>query len=261
MTFRPSASAWYLSSIVAALLIAIALLFFDRTWFAWWMAAGIGVLFYAAERENDKKLFSLLALGLLLSAFAMPPVNGLIASVTPHTWDSRFSSLDDGVSVAFFRWATAHEAFRLPLVIVYDSLTFFICMSFLLSDRRVSFIRCLVLAALLAPLCYLAFPAVGPAHCGDPRAPRNCMPSLHIVWTLLAASFITPRLRWISIPFVVAMLTAVIGTGEHYLIDVAMAVPCTVAVLAVEDWVKRSLMALPGPALRRAPQPTPLEYP
>lgn len=261
VSLKPSASTWYLLSIAAALLIAMALLFFDRTWFAWWMATGIGLLFYAAGREDDRKLFSVLALGLLFSAFVMPPVNNLIASVTPHTWDSRFSDLDGGLSVAFFNCVTAREAVRLFLVIVYDSLTFFICMSFLLSDRRDSLIRCLVLAALIAPLCYLAFPAVGPAHCGDARAARNCMPSLHVVWTLLAASCIAPRLRWIAIPFVVLMLTAVIGTGEHYVIDIAMAVPVTVAMLAADGWLRHSSRLLPGAIPQPTTQQAPLEFP
>lgn len=45
---------------------------------------------------------------------------------------------------------TADEEDRLLLITVYDSLTFFICTSFLLSERRTALIRCLLIAALLA---------------------------------------------------------------------------------------------------------------
>ena len=73
------------------------------------------------------------------------------------------------------------------------------------------------------------------------------MPSLHIAWTLLGAGFIRPRIRWIALPFLLLMMTAVIGTGEHYLIDVVLAVPYTFAVLCVEESVAKWIaVARPG---------------
>jgi hypothetical protein len=180
MFFKLSAGTWYLLSIVAALLSAITCVLVRPCQFTYWMAAGIGMLFYAARKEEDRKPFSILAFGLLLSAVLMPWVNDRIASVTAHTWDVTFSRLGAGASIAFFHWVTAHEEIRLLLITVYDSLTFFICTSFLLSEHRRALIRCLLIAALLAPVCYLAFPAVGPGHLADPGAPRSCMPSLHV---------------------------------------------------------------------------------
>jgi hypothetical protein len=37
------------------------------------------------------------------------------------------------------------------------------------------------------------------------------------------------------------MLTAVIGTGEHYVIDIVLAVPYSVMVAELEDWMSLSL--------------------
>ncbi|MGB6871085.1 MAG: hypothetical protein WBD93_15845 [Acidobacteriaceae bacterium] len=102
MFFKLSAGTLYLLSVVAALLIAIACVLVRPCQFTYWMAAGIGMLFYAARKEDDSKPFSILAFGLLISALVMPWVNDRIASVTVHTWDATFRRLGAGRALHSF---------------------------------------------------------------------------------------------------------------------------------------------------------------
>ncbi len=74
-------------------------------------------------------------------------------------------------------------------------------------------------------------PAVGPAWVGVVNAPRNAMPSLHMTWALLALWYSPRRLLWASAVSVRLTALATVGLGEHYLIDLAAAVPFTWAVV------------------------------
>jgi hypothetical protein len=96
----------------------------------------------------------------------------------------------------------------------------------------------LVLAGIGYVLYGLA-PVVGPApHFGDAfpfptgRAhfpqPRNCVPSLHTAWVLMA--FLASRgmswpIRFLTGFWLAVILIATVGSGEHYLTDLVVAVP------------------------------------
>ena len=75
-----------------------------------------------------------------------------------------------------------------------------------------------------------------PADLAVPGAPRNCMPSVHFVWAILALVESRGLGRvWRTIFALFAVLTAVatIALGEHYVIDLVVAVPFTLAVHAL----------------------------
>jgi hypothetical protein len=60
---------------------------------------------------------------------------------------------------------------------------------------------------------------------------RNCMPSLHMSWVLLAWWYsrgLSVRERGIAMAFVVFTVFATMGTGEHYFIDLVVAFPFVV---------------------------------
>jgi hypothetical protein len=60
---------------------------------------------------------------------------------------------------------------------------------------------------------------------------RNCMPSLHMSWVLLAWWYSRGLSVWergIAMAFVVFTVFATMGTGEHYLIDLVVAFPFAV---------------------------------
>jgi hypothetical protein len=115
-------------------------------------------------------------------------------------------------------------------------------------------------AGVLGYLLYFVFPATGPLYVrgasfpGSPhtfatlreihphaialavRVPRNAMPSLHMAWALLLWFNCRPfsRIaRGFTLLYVALTVVATLGTGEHYLADLAVAVPFSVAVQAL----------------------------
>lgn len=68
-----------------------------------------------------------------------------------------------------------------------------------------------------------------------PGSWRNAMPSMHVTWALLAfsCSIVLPLwMRWLTGIFVALTCLATLGLGQHYLIDLIVACPFTVAVSA-----------------------------
>nr|WP_203604546.1 phosphatase PAP2 family protein [Streptomyces coelicoflavus] len=129
-------------------------------------------------------------------------------------------------------------------------------------------VRTFLLIGLLGPGIYMIFPVVGPVFAygtgafgtggeewaianlwphtlppvGTPQpftydgvTPRNCMPSLHTAWAVVI--FIHSRkgprvLRWAGTFWLVATLTATLGFGYHYAIDLVAGVVFAVTVEA-----------------------------
>lgn len=96
-------------------------------------------------------------------------------------------------------------------------------------------------------LIYFSLPVVGPApFFGDQfplvtgqlsaTAPRNCMPSLHTAYAIMA--FLSTRGANVFFQFMVGIMsalvaTATLGLGEHYLIDLVLAFPLVLLFRAV----------------------------
>jgi hypothetical protein len=71
------------------------------------------------------------------------------------------------------------------------------------------------------------------------EVPRNGMPSLHLASTMLLFWNVRHRARWISVAAAIyVMLTAMatLGFGEHYLVDLMVAVPVGLAMQAL--WLR-----------------------
>jgi len=111
-------------------------------------------------------------------------------------------------------------------------------------------------------LCYNLVPALGPVHIflqdfpwhplsssqaarlflePIPAAgPRNAIPSLHFAWILLVVWY-TRRLTLLektaAAAFLVLTFCATLGTGEHYFVDLVVAVPFSVAIVSLADLV------------------------
>jgi hypothetical protein len=200
----------------------------------WPTAAGLLLLLAAMFDSRARIRFIASALLFPLSYLLILVGNHLIVRATPHIMDAAFGDLGHNISLRFYQWTLHQVAFYRLLGVVYQALIFFIAVTVVSSDRRSTFLRCAVFAAVVAPLCYVLFPAVGPAHVGDPNAARNCMPSLHVTWAILCLLHIARRFRWIAAIFLGLTLTAVIGLGEHYLIDIAGALPFTAFVVFAE---------------------------
>ncbi|MDT5011542.1 MAG: hypothetical protein QOH57_3159 [Mycobacterium sp.] len=128
-------------------------------------------------------------------------------------------------------------------------------------------VRTFLLLGLIGPVIYVIFPVVGPAYAFgadgegfqlgnfwphilppldwapgvlrfDEETPRNCMPSMHTAWA--TAVFIHSRrgpgwLRWGGAFWLFGTLTATLGFGYHYAVDLVVgAVLC----LAVESMLR-----------------------
>jgi len=67
-----------------------------------------------------------------------------------------------------------------------------------------------------------------------PGFPRNAMPSLHFAWAwmLHRAARPVPWLRWATLAWLAGIVMAALGFGEHYLIDLVVAVPFVAAIEA-----------------------------
>jgi hypothetical protein len=157
-----------------------------------------------------------------------------------------------GQAYALWPWFKAAGTFfyiGLPLVIglVYAGQ--------LLRDRRraVSAMIAFLITGPVGVIFYNLLPAVGPIHVFLGQFPwkpipteqvtrllvepiavaglRNCMPSLHMSWVLLAWWYSRGLSIWergIAMVFVVFTIFATMGTGEHYLIDLIVAFPFVV---------------------------------
>ena len=115
-------------------------------------------------------------------------------------------------------------------------------------------------AGLLGYFLYLAFPADGPLYVAGPEfpgspltlsalralplrpvpinwtIPRNAMPSLHLTWALLVWFNCRPfsrPVRALALLFVFITVFDTLGTGEHYLIDLVVALPFAVFIQAL----------------------------
>ncbi|HJT88607.1 MAG TPA: phosphatase PAP2 family protein [Bryobacteraceae bacterium] len=239
---------------------------------ALYVLGGLLVLFYratgpsAAEREKLLEIIPNTALvpGLCLASFLAV---WLDIRLTPRTFDPSLYRFDQalgfapGFALARFYWT--HPALRLAAGLVYNSLPIHMCWMCAVwlrrAPRRVPDVR--VVFAVLGVVGFLAYqlcPAAGPVYLignafpyhapatpsalstmAIPDAPRNAMPSLHVATCLLIFYNVWRQaipVRIYAALWVVLTAVATLGTGEHYLIDLAMAIPLSIAVqLACTD--------------------------
>jgi PAP2 superfamily len=191
-------------------------------------SAGTALMAYAAVRRAElRQGFLLLGFLLPISLIATTVANHVVVHLARHTLDADLLRLDGGFSVGIYHWVLAHRTWYRGLSAVYYGLPLFGAFVLYVSERRFEYARAWIVAAAPAPLFFLAFPATGPAHAADPLALRNCIPSLHMTWALLGVVYIAPRWRGIAVAFAILTAAATLGIGEHYLLDLIVALPYT----------------------------------
>jgi hypothetical protein len=151
-----------------------------------------------------------------------------VTAFTPRTYDALLAQWDFGVEAAVRAWAINNHL--MPFIqAIYDSLPMVVLMVICLTSgiTRSRLLWSCFLGAVLCIPCYLLFPAVGPIHAGDPRAGRNCMPSMHLTWAMLLWVNSKGWLRWITGAYVLLTVLSTLATGEHYVLDLVAAIPWT----------------------------------
>jgi PAP2 superfamily len=196
-----------------------------------WSLVGAGVLTFRAviDRGRARELLTiavLLPIAVLLTAIG----NGVVRHLTPHPIDASLSGVNLYVATSVMRWFAAHLWLSFGIRTVYSALPLAMAVVLAWSNHRIALARALAFAAILAVPIYLAFPAVGPLHVSDPLAARNCIPSLHLTWALLLVPYGN---RPLCIIFALLTALATLATGEHYPIDLLVAIPFAVLVHAV----------------------------
>lgn len=149
------------------------------------------------------------------------------------------------------------------VVFIYQSLPFVIglvCAGHLVRSSPWRILGALASAGVLGYISYFFFPASGPFYIWGARfpsnphtlaelrslslqplewpvsTPRNAMPSLHTAWAFLLCFYCRPfprKYRWLVFSFVALTILSTLSLGEHYLADLVVAVPFSVAVYAL----------------------------
>jgi hypothetical protein len=185
----------------------------------------------------------------------------------PNVLDLYLLSFDSSLRVLFeFLLGQAYAMwpwFKAAGLVFYIGLPMVIALVYagqLLRDKTqaLSAMIAFLMTGPIGVLFYNLSPAVGPIHLFGRRFPwaplsaaelaqlvvkpiplaglRNCMPSLHMSWVLLAWWYSEGLSRWersIAVLFVVFTVFATLGTGEHYAIDLVVAFPFVVFLQAL----------------------------
>src|SRR5712692_3513987 len=232
-------------------------------------AGSFAVLAARALAENGPERNRLR--GTFLAAAAFPYFSfilafflNLTAALHPKVWDLWLYAFDAGLN---FRAGSlvghlfeTYAPLRVAGIFVYQGMPLAIC--FLVSLERaapeccsVSVLRLFLAVGFAGALLYNLFPAAGPLyvfgkdfpnHLPDasamviqpllvPHAPRNAMPSVHLACALLIwwnTVGLARGLRVAAAAFLTMTALATLGFGEHYLIDLIVAVPFALALQA-----------------------------
>jgi len=186
--------------------------------------------------------------GSLAAAAAIPflfiaGVSGLIVgnALLPTTYDQQLWRFDG--LLGFQPSDLVAKLFHAVPVVGWVSMSvyngIFVVLTLIALDRKRShtLILKILIAAVAAGLLCAIVPACGPGYLarGDlAQRPRDCIPSGHLAWALLL--FWHSRREWGKAAqalcglYVALTFLATLGSGEHYLIDLAVAVPFALAV-------------------------------
>ncbi|SPE42331.1 membrane hypothetical protein [Candidatus Sulfopaludibacter sp. SbA3] len=185
---------------------------------------------------------------------------GISASLLPMTLDRYLYAVDGsfGFQASFLgaQLLLAHPWLLHTCAICYFNLPIAMTLMYLVLQRRANeheanrFIQFAIYLAIAGTSLYFACPAVGPggAFHADfpyktphatvvwvamPLAARNCMPSMHTAWILCLLWCAPSMSRWLRAilwAFAGFTLLYALSAGGHYLVDLVVAVPFTLAV-------------------------------
>ena len=220
----------------------------------WVFAVVILLIASGLRRDRGKRRQDFLtATGLTVLMGVGTSLNLWLAQHISHTFDARLWHWNellhlDPLTVIYFM--EAHEGLGDFMQVVYYALPIVMAVAWI-KEQNPRLRRSVAIAGVGGWILSGMFPAIGPHWYidGYTMAMRHCIPGVDLTWALLLALNAQSRLR---IPlWIYAALVAVssILIGEHYLVDLIVAVLYTVAVqrLAMR-WPKYVAKFRPAPA-------------
>jgi hypothetical protein len=123
---------------------------------------------------------------------------------------------------------------------------------FLAGRSAVKMLKALIIAYTIGPLLYMLVPACGPLYAGPGSGLvrlsglPNCVPSLHLATAVLFVIYRPKNALILSLAFTIGTAFATLATGEHYVIDLLLAVPfaCFAADAANSRWMTAGIAFL-----------------
>lgn len=181
----------------------------------------------------------------VIAAF-LPPLtiinalgNALVVRLTPHPIDSLLLATDFGISRAVYLWFDVHPLAFAVIHAVYYWLPIWAAVVLCVTEDAKRAAISMALAPLAALPFFLLLPACGPVWIHTATAPRNCVPSLHMTWVFLLWYYSPKWLKPVAVLITAVTALATLGLGEHYVIDLVVAVPFTLLICKVVGRVRR----------------------
>jgi PAP2 superfamily len=234
--------------------------------------SALGVLGVAAiwARKPERKLFLygfVPAALFVASEWCASYLLDMTEALHPKTFDVFLYSFDSSlrVEISFLagQLLLKNPWLRTASLAIYIGLPLPLALVYACQLRRIGEKALLVMLTFLVTgpmgvLCYNLLPACGPVHLFGAAFPwqplstaeamrltiapvlmkgaRNAIPSLHMTWVLLLWWNSRGLARWvrtIAAVFVALTVLATLGTGEHYFIDLVVALPFSLLVQAL----------------------------
>jgi hypothetical protein len=201
-----------------------------------WILAVLLMLAVSRMRRDPGKRWQdfVTALGLLTLIYASARLNLWVTRHVKHSIDAQLWRTDiafyiDPFAVVYFM--QAHAALWYFMETLYVALAIVMAIAWLIEQNR-TLRRAVAIAGVGGWIFSASFPAVGPHWYldGYTVTMRHCFPAVEWSWALLLALNSHSRLRvplWI---YTGLLAIASILLGEHYLVDLIVALPYTFAV-------------------------------
>ena len=217
-----------ISAFIAALLVP------------WVFAVVILLIASRFRRDRGRRRQDFLtAMGLTVLMGVSTSLNIWLAQHLPHTIDARLWRWNEAMHLdplAMIYFMEGHENLGIFMQVVYYALPIVMAIAWV-KEQKLALRRAVAIAAVGGWIFSAIFPALGPHWYldGYTMAMRHCIPAVDLTWAMLLALNAWSRLRlplWI---YAVLLAVSSILIGEHYLVDLIVAVLYTFAV----QWLAR----------------------
>jgi hypothetical protein len=220
-------------------------------------------LFGGAERARQR-FFVLYRILLFVIPTALAPFLLDLIGRSPATYDPQMLDFDNALGIRIpslvAKFVTL-PGVSYPVFLVYTSTVAGLALHEALrrrAGRSGSMTTLFIAGAVLAWFAFKIFPVAGPPYyvpdyyaslwpnagavttpAIDPAIYRNCMPSMHAAWAYIL--FVKARehpqrwLRWCFCAYATIMILGALTNGRHWFIDIVVAMPFAVAILAVAE--------------------------